>query len=221
MTAAGEPLTVQQLVADHLPALEAFVRLRMGRELRAREESCDLVQSVAREVLRNADRFQHGGEQGFRDWLLTTAHRKVVNRLEHWRAHKRSAKFERDGEAAEDLPAPGRSPSELAVLGEEFAEAKAAIGTLSDEQRDVLVLSRLVGLSHAEIASRIGKSEVAVRKTLSRAMARLAAVLAGESPRSATTGPAPAIGAGSRDASGVQSAGTTHTSRRSADRGPL
>ena len=34
----------------------------MGRELRAREESCDIVQSIAREVLQNADRFQHGGE---------------------------------------------------------------------------------------------------------------------------------------------------------------
>ncbi len=81
---------VEQLVARHLPALRAFVRLRMGAELRSREESGDIVQSVAREVLQHRDRFQHGGEQGFREWLFTTAHRKVANRLEHWRAEKRS-----------------------------------------------------------------------------------------------------------------------------------
>jgi DNA-directed RNA polymerase specialized sigma24 family protein len=33
-------------------------------------------------------------------------------------------------------------------------------------------------MSHAEIAQRLGKSEVAVRKTLSRGLARLIAILA-------------------------------------------
>ncbi len=51
---------------------------------------------------------------------------------------------------------------------------------MTDEQREVVTCSRLLGMSHADIASKLGKSEVAVRKTLSRALARLAAVMAGE-----------------------------------------
>jgi RNA polymerase sigma factor (sigma-70 family) len=177
VTEPEEP-TVDGMVARYLPALRAFVRLRMGRELRAREESCDIVQSVAREVLHHAERFQHGGESGFRDWLFTTAHRKVVNHLEHWRAQKRSAAQE--VVLPEELAGLGGTPSKHASAREELAAVEGAFDALTEEQREVVTCSRLVGMSHAEIAQRLGKSEVAVRKILSRGIARLAAVLAGE-----------------------------------------
>lgn len=170
---------VEALVARYLPALRAFVRLRMGRELRAREESCDLVQSVAREVLQHAERFRHGGETGFREWLFTTAHRKVVNRLEHWRAARRDGARERPATLPDELQGLGGTPSQHASAREELGNVEAAFDRLTDEQREVVMMSRLLGLSHAEIAERSGKTEVAVRKTLSRALARLAAVLAG------------------------------------------
>jgi DNA-directed RNA polymerase specialized sigma24 family protein len=41
----------------------------------------------------------------------------------------------------------------------------------------VLTLSRIAGLPHAAIAERLGKSEVAVRQLLVRAMAALGAAL--------------------------------------------
>jgi RNA polymerase sigma-70 factor (ECF subfamily) len=180
MPDAAEPAQVQDLVARYLPALRAFVRLRMGSELRAREESCDLVQSVAREVLQHADRFRFGGESGFREWLFTTAHRKVVNRLEHWRSAKRDARAARSLALPDELAGLGGSPSQLASAHEELARIEAAFDQLTEEQREVVMLSRLLGLTHAEIAARQGRTEVAVRKTLSRALARLAAVLADE-----------------------------------------
>jgi RNA polymerase sigma-70 factor (ECF subfamily) len=164
-----------------LPAQRAFVRLRMGPQLRATEESCDLVQSVAREVLEHAGRFQHGGEAGFREWLFTTAHRKVVNRLEHWRTAKRDPRQATALELPEELAGLGGTPSQHASAREELARVETAFDHLTDEQRDVVMMSRLLGLSHGEIAARQGKTEVAIRKTLSRAMARLSAVLAGES----------------------------------------
>jgi RNA polymerase sigma-70 factor, ECF subfamily len=169
---------VERLVAQFLPALRAFVRLRMGAELRAREESCDIVQSVAREVLQRAANFQHGGEIGFREWLFTTAQRKVVNHLLHWRTQKRRGSS--GAVLPEELADFGASPSRHASAREELAAVEAAFDALSDEQRDVVTCSRLLGMSHAEIAARLGKTEVAVRKTLSRGLARLAAVLAGE-----------------------------------------
>lgn len=177
---AETPDDVEQLVARFLPALRSFVRLRMGGELRAREESCDIVQSVAREVLQHRDRFQHGGEQGFREWLFTTAHRKVVDRLDHWRAGKR-----RGAEAPsvpEELAGIGPTPSQHASAREQLAAVEQAFDGLSAEQRDVVVWSRLLGLSHGEIAARLGKREDAVRKILSRALARLATRLADDAP---------------------------------------
>ena len=170
---------VEELVTRQLPALRAFVRLRMGKELRAREESCDIVQSVTREVLQHADRFQHGGEEGFRAWLFTTAHRKILGRLEHWRADKRTAQREVQDQIPEELASLGVSPSRHASVREELHAIEGAFDSLSEEQREVVTMSRLLGLSHAAIAYRLGKSEVAVRKIRSRGLARLATTLAG------------------------------------------
>ncbi len=177
-----DPLAVDQFVARHLAALRAFVRLRMGRELRVREESCDIVQSVAREVLLHADRFQHGGEQGMREWLFTTAHRKIVNRLEHWRADKRSPQRETPDLVPDELRSLVATPSRHAIAREDLQRIEAAFDVLTDEQREVLTMSRLLGLGHAAIAERLGKTEVAVRKILSRALTRLSGALAAEDP---------------------------------------
>ena len=169
--------TIEQLVERYMPALRSFVRLRMGPELRAREESCDVVQSVAREVLTHQQRFQHGGETGFRDWLFTTAHRKIVNHVEHWRAQKRDGA--RQASLPSELAQLGPTPSLFATAREQQRAIEAAFDTLSSEQRDVVIWSRLCGMSHTDIANRLAKSEVAVRKILSRALAALAARLAG------------------------------------------
>lgn len=169
---------IDELVARHLPALRAFVRLRMGAELRSREQSGDIVQSVAREVLQHRDRFQHGGEKGFREWLFTTAQRKVANRLEHWQAEKRSSRRELPLELPAELAGLTASPSRHASAREELAAVEAAFDLLSAEQREAVTMSRLLGMDHVAIAARMGKTEVAVRKLLSRAMGRLAAVLA-------------------------------------------
>lgn len=171
---------VERLVASYLPSLRAFVRLRMGPELRAREESCDIVQSVAREVLLHRDRFQHGGDQGFREWMFTTAHRKIVNRLLRWRAERRTAERENAAVLPDELAAMVPTPSRHASAREQLSAVEAAFDELTEEQNEVVRMSRLLGLSHAEIAARLGKTEVAVRKTLSRGLARLVATLAGE-----------------------------------------
>ena len=174
---------VEDLVARHLAALRGFVRLRMGPELRSREESCDIVQSVAREVLQNSDRFAHGGEDGFREWLFTTAHRKIVNRLEHWRAEKRTARREQPISVPEELSGISATPSRHASVREELAAIERAFDSLSEEQREAVTMSRFLGMSHNVIAERLGKTEVAVRKILSRGLARLAVALAdGDEP---------------------------------------
>ena len=47
-------------------------------------------------------------------------------------------------------------------------------GKLAPEKQEVILMARLMGLSHKEIAAELGKSEVAVRTMLSRALAELA-----------------------------------------------
>jgi RNA polymerase sigma factor (sigma-70 family) len=56
---------------------------------------------------------------------------------------------------------------------EDLQRLEAAFERLTEPQREVLTLSRIAGLPHAAIAERLGKSEVAVRQLLVRAMAAL------------------------------------------------
>ncbi len=62
----GDPIAIDALLEANLPALRAFVRLRMGPTLRAKESASDLVQSACREVLEGLDRFQFQGAENFR-----------------------------------------------------------------------------------------------------------------------------------------------------------
>lgn len=170
---------VSSLLQQHLPALRAFVRLKAGPGLLAKESCSDLAQSVCRDVLENAERFRFGGEAEFRKWLFTTAMRKIADRAEHWRAGKREAARERGGLDPEELQgfATFHTPSQDAMGREELERVEAAFAKLAPEKQEVILMARLMGLSHKQIAAEVGKSEVAVRSMLSRALAELSAHL--------------------------------------------
>jgi RNA polymerase sigma-70 factor (ECF subfamily) len=186
--AGGDAAAIEPLLERHLPGLRAWVRLH-GRALRAQESSSDLCQSVCRDVLENLGRFQYGGEGAFRHWLYTTATRKIRNRQKYWLAQKRDAGRDvpmvgpaRSGsdEHLMDAYASICSPSEDAIAREEIERVEAAFARLSDDHRDVILMARVAGLSHAEIAERMDRKEGAVRALLFRALAQLASLMGPE-----------------------------------------
>ena len=70
------------------------------------------------------------------------------------------------------------TPSRRAMAVEEIERIESAFERLSADQREVITLAHLVGLSRKEIAEQMGKTEVAVRVLLHRALAKVADVLA-------------------------------------------
>lgn len=181
--AAGDAHAVEALLERHLPGLRAFVRLRAGPEIRAHESSSDIVQSTCREVLQNIERFQHPSEAAFKQWLYTTALRKIMNRAEYWRAEKRNAARretlpnETDQARLLRTYSSFTSPSHALVVREEIERVERAFESLSEEQREIVTLAHVVGLSRGEIARQLNKSEGAVRVSLHRALARLSEIL--------------------------------------------
>ena len=107
------------LVAKHLPGLRAFIRLRAGKLIRAKESCSDLVQSTCRDILTHVDRFQHPSEAAFRHWLYTTALRKIRKRADYYAAQRR--------DAADEVP----------------------IGFGSNEVRASALLARVLSICHA------------------------------------------------------------------------
>ena len=174
----GDAAAVDELLLAYLPRLQAFLRLRAGRALLARESVGDLAQSVCRDVLENLDRFQYRGEENFRRWLYATAVRKIADRHEFWHAQKRDVKLEKAPPAGESLPLEDFltvcTPSREAMAREELAAVQSALDRLPDEQREAILLSRVLGLSRAEVAEAMGRSEGSVRMLLCRGLATVA-----------------------------------------------
>ena len=54
---------------------------------------------------------------------------------------------------------------------------EAALDRIREDYREIILLARVTGLSHREIAEKLGKSEGAVRMLLHRALGRLAAAM--------------------------------------------
>jgi RNA polymerase sigma-70 factor (ECF subfamily) len=182
----GDPAAVGHLLERYLPGLRAFVRLRAGDVMGGREDHSDIVQSACRDVLENLERYKHGGDEGFRRWLYRTALRKIADRYEYYRAKKRDVL--REGALGSDpgaAPDAAPSPSQHAIAKEEAARIERALTEMPDDYREVVVLSRYVGMTHREIAAEMGRSELAVRTLLSRALARLAELLDQDSSSSA------------------------------------
>ncbi|MBL8748191.1 MAG: sigma-70 family RNA polymerase sigma factor [Planctomycetes bacterium] len=183
--AAGDQAAVERLLEMHLPSVRAFVRAHMGRQLRARESSSDIVQSVCRELLMHQDRFRHPSEGAFAAWLFTTARRKISNRVRDMERQKRDVGREETGGEEVDIAELGAaytrfsSPSASVMRREEIERLENAMDALTPEHREVLTLAHLAGLSRKEIAEQIDSTEEAVRSMLHRAMARLSLLLEG------------------------------------------
>ena len=168
----AESLPLGELLEQHMPQLRAFIRHRARGLVPARESASDLTQSVCREIVAHIDRFEHGGEEGFKRWLFRTAERKLISRYRYYAAAKRQ-----DGNPTEMLGKAPATPSQHASAREELAIAEQALGALAAPYRQAILLSRVEGLTHSEIAEVMGRSEGAVRNLVYRGLASIAQTL--------------------------------------------
>ncbi len=183
----GDKGAIDELLVRHLPALHAFVRLRAGNAFGARESTTDVVQSVCREVLADAGDYRYRGEAAFKNWLFTAAANKVVDRHRFHHRDKRDADREVaadavDGEraVAPELAAAYATlgtPSRVMMQREECERIEAAFGQLPEHQQQVIALSRIAGLTYAQIAEETGRTEIAVRGLVARGLVKLAGLL--------------------------------------------
>ncbi|WP_419191630.1 RNA polymerase sigma factor [Engelhardtia mirabilis] len=175
---AGDRAAVDALLFRHLPGLEAYVRLRVGRAFGGREGVSDIVQSTCRDLLERMDGFRHGGEHAFRHWLYATAARKVADRFAFHGAERRDRRREALGEDASRALAVAfaglASPSQAAMGAEFLTRLEQAFAELEEDEREVVLLSRVAGLSRADVARELGRSENGVRNLLHRTLVKLA-----------------------------------------------
>jgi RNA polymerase sigma-70 factor (ECF subfamily) len=183
---AGDPDAADRLFARVRPWLQILARTQLGRHLQAKADPSDVVQVALLEAVRALDQFRGGTESEFLAWLrqvLANAIRHEARRYGATAARDLAREESLDRQLEESsarlgagLVADGSSPS----AGAERAEARLALAALlarlPDEYRDVIVLRNLEGLTHEEVAERMGRSVGAVRMLWVRALARLRAL---------------------------------------------
>jgi RNA polymerase sigma-70 factor (ECF subfamily) len=174
----GEERAWDELYRRHRDELLLSVRSGMGPRLRGAMQSEDVLQSVALEAFRGLKDFdgqRPGGLRGFLNRLVRT---KLIDRARALGRRKRSGGVPLGEALAESLAAP-----DAPVYDDpRYAALERALRELPPDLREVIRLRRFEGLSSKEAAARLDRSDDAVRKLYSRAMARLALLAQREQP---------------------------------------
>ena len=121
------------------------------RILRSRAEAEDVLQEVFLQVWQQARSFDPTRGRPF-TWLVTLARSRAIDRLRAGDARERAAQ-----RSAEDAPPAATAPQswadEEAIRAERAEAVRDALGELPEEQRQVLLLAYLEGMSQSEIAA--------------------------------------------------------------------
>lgn len=174
----GNPDAMEQLLGLHLGDLRVFVRAKSSNAIRQQESCSDLVQTVCREVLGGIDGYEWRGEGSFRHWLFSVALNKIRNRADFYAAERRNPnREERNVDQLRDAYQTMCGPSQQAIASEAVAKFEASIDQLTPDHREVILLSRMIGMNHSEIAEQLDIDPVTVRTRLGRALSKLAKVM--------------------------------------------
>jgi len=177
---AGSAEALEALYGRCGPRLLAFIRLRLGRTLRAHLESRDILQAT---LLRSYERLgQFAGDDAgtFMAWLMRAAENEIRDRADyHGRQRRDAARVVPLDDAHDAVAGHVRSLSSRLVLAEEIDRLTRALAELSEAHREIILLRKFEELSFKAIAGQLGKSEDACRMLLGRAMAALTVTLAG------------------------------------------
>jgi len=175
---AGSDEALDALYRRFGPRLLAFIRLKMGRSLRSRLESRDILQATFLRSFERLDDFEGTSGRSLLGWLMRIAEREIRDRADFHGRQQRDARREADVADFEDaLAVRTRSALTRVILDEQAERLDAALAELSEPHRDVITLRAFEELSFPEIARSMGKSEDASRMLYARAMTALTLAL--------------------------------------------
>lgn len=165
----GDRSALDELFARYLPNLRRWARGRLPPWARDLADTQDLVQDTLLETLKRVNGFDHRGHGALQAYLRQSILNRIRNELK--RVGRRPAATELDPELADS----NQSPLEAAIGAEAMARYDAALGRLSEDDRELVVARLELDLSYADVADATGRpSANAARMAVSRALVRLA-----------------------------------------------
>ncbi len=178
-----------RLLEQYSQYLTLLARMQIGKRLQGKVDAADLVQEVFLNVHRQFPQFRGTSEAEFVAWLRRIMAGQFALTLRHYMGTKgRDVNLERELIAELDqsslaldrgLVASYSTPSQHASRREQAVLLAEALGKLSEDHREVIVLRHLESLSFAEVAVRMNRTENSVYKLWVRALANLRSAMGG------------------------------------------
>ena len=172
----GDRTALEELLACLRPGIVRYCRARLGRRGGSYGSSDDVAQEVCVAVLTALPRYVDQGRP-FAAFVYGIAGHKVVD--------AQRAVFRDRSDATDRLPDradESTGPEEAVVSASEAEAARGLLDLLPPQQRELLMLRVVAGLSAEETGATMGMSPGAVRVAQHRALARLR-LLASEAGR--------------------------------------
>lgn len=170
----GDGAAREELARRLLPRVRRWAHGRLPQYARAMADTDDLVQISLLRALDHVKEFEPQHEGAFLAYLRRIVLNAVRDEL------RRAARQPAGTELWESIPQPGPSLVEQAI-GREVVEAyEAALGTLTEEQREAVIMRVEFGYTYPEIAEALGKpSANAARMAVTRALLCVGEVMGG------------------------------------------
>ena len=177
-----DEVALSELIRLYSDRLLDSVRSELGRRLRMRLESQDVMQQVYLDALRSIDQFADRGHDSFFAWLRRIAVNRICDadrrafQTEKRRGELRAADLGPDASMVsllDQIAMTTSSPSNAVNLTDRIHLLEHAMDQLSRDQREVIRLRYLSQLNVAETAAKMDRSEQAIRSLCVRALIRL------------------------------------------------
>lgn len=169
-----EAAAFEVLVREHQDRVFDFC----ARMLADREEAFDVTQDVFLSVHKSTERFR--ADARLSTWIIRIARNHCLNRIKYLKRRGRG-RSEEYGEVDEGRLAASvegsLAPDEAVAAARLRERLRRAIAELDTEQRELVILRDVEGLSYDEIVSITDLPEGTVKSRLHRARERLAAAL--------------------------------------------
>jgi RNA polymerase sigma-70 factor, ECF subfamily len=169
LAARGEATAIESLLEQIRPMVVRYCRARLVQISGHYHVADDVAQEVCMAVLSALPRYRDMGRP-FASFVFGIASHKVAD------AMRNAARLAIPTEDLPDGPDSGPGPEETVVAFIEAERARALLARLPENQRELLVLRVVSGMSAEETGHALGMSPGAVRVAQHRALARLRAI---------------------------------------------
>jgi RNA polymerase sigma-70 factor, ECF subfamily len=172
--AQGDQAACAELVAEHQRMVYQLAFHLLGN----RDEALDLSQDVFMRVFRTLPHFR--GHSQLRTWIYRIVVNQARNRQRWWRRRHRASQVSLDQHLethAEPSGNPQVAPDNVLAQKRLASQLRRALDALPFDQRSVVVLREIDGLSYDEIAFSLGVTLGTVKSRLTRARRALRDVL--------------------------------------------